>query len=43
MNIHELNDTVLDIYESVYSNTASRQRARYMIEQIKMAPRSVSE
>jgi len=35
MSLHELNDTVLEIYESVYSDIAHRQRTRYMIDQIK--------
>jgi radical SAM superfamily enzyme YgiQ (UPF0313 family) len=36
MNIQELNDVALYIYESVYSDTAHQRRLRHMIEQLKM-------
>jgi radical SAM superfamily enzyme YgiQ (UPF0313 family) len=37
----ELEDTVLEIYEAVYTDAAHRQRMRYMVDQIKLATKSL--
>lgn len=39
MKMRELNETVLEMYESVYSDNAHRKRARYMIDQIRKSSR----
>jgi radical SAM superfamily enzyme YgiQ (UPF0313 family) len=36
IKMNELNETVLEMYKSVYSETAHRKRTRYMIDQIKL-------
>jgi radical SAM superfamily enzyme YgiQ (UPF0313 family) len=37
MTLKQLNETVLEIYESVYSESAHRKRMRHMVENIKTA------
>ena len=37
MKVKELNNTVLEIYQSIYSDAAHKQRLRYMVDHIKTA------